>query len=221
MNRILIIEDDFRICEELKILLENSNYSVKTIISFENVLLQIKEYAPQLILLDINLPIKNGFELCSDIRTSSDVPIIFVTSRNTDMDELNSIIRGGDAFISKPYNIAILLAKIAALLKRYNRDTDSNQIEHNGVLLWMENSKLSFGNKEIELTKNEFQIMRYLFRNKGKICSRADIIEFLWGQQVYVEDNTLSVNITRIREKLKVLGVENFITTKHRQGYMI
>lgn len=221
MNRILIIEDDFRICEELKILLENSNYSVKTIISFENVLLQIKEYAPQLILLDINLPIKNGFELCSDIRTSSDVPIIFVTSRNTDMDELNSIIRGGDAFISKPYNIAILLAKIAALLKRYNRDTDSNQIEHNGVLLWMENSKLSFGNKEIELTKNEFQIMRYLFRNKGKICSRADIIEFLWDQQVYVEDNTLSVNITRIREKLKVLGVENFITTKHRQGYMI
>ncbi|MGL4736261.1 MAG: response regulator transcription factor [Cellulosilyticaceae bacterium] len=221
MNKILIIEDDKRICEELKFLLENNDYRVAVIDSFEDVLEQIRVYEPQLILLDINLPVKSGYELCSEIRGLWDIPIIFVTSRNTDMDELNSIIRGGDAFITKPYNIAILLAKIAALLKRYQKVSERSELEHQGVVLGIENNKLSFGGEEVILTKNEFQIMYYLFRNKGCICSRADLIEYLWDQQVYVEDNTLSVNVTRIREKLHLLGVEDFIVTKHRQGYMI
>ena len=149
------------------------------------------------------------------------MPIIFVTGCNTDMDELNSIMLGGDAFLTKPYNTAILLAKIAALLKRANAFCQENNFTWNGAVLHLESSFLEYQGQKAELTKNELKILCFLFKNAGKICSRNDIVDFLWDNQLYVDDNALSVNITRIREKLKAIGLTDFIKTKHRQGYTL
>ena len=182
---------------------------------------RIKAEQPHLILLDIKLPGISGFSLCTQIRTFSDVPIIFVTSCNTDMDELNSIMLGGDAFITKPYNTAILLAKIASLLKRAYPSQQNEQLTYGGAILHLESSSLEYGGRRVDLTKNELKILYYLFKNAGKICSRGDIVEFLWDNQLYVDDNALSVNINRIREKLAGIGLKDFIKTKHRQGYTL
>ena len=182
---------------------------------------RIKAEQPHLILLDIKLPGASGFSLCTQIRTFSDVPIIFVTSCNTDMDELNSIMLGGDAFITKPYNTAILLAKIASLLKRAYPAQQNEQLTYGSAILHLESSSLEYEGQRVELTKNELKILYYLFRNAGKICSRSDIVEFLWDNQLYVDDNALSVNINRIREKLAGIGLKDFIKTKYRQGYTL
>ena len=151
----------------------------------------------------------------------TEVPIIFVTSCNTDMDELNSIMLGGDAFITKPYNTAILLAKIASLLKKAYPAQQREQIVYGDAVLHLESSSLDYNGRSVELTKNELKILYYLFKNGGKICSRGDMIEYLWDNQLYVDDNALSVNINRIREKLAGIGLTDFIKTKHRQGYTI
>lgn len=137
------------------------------------------------------------------------------------MDELNSIMLGGDAFITKPYNMAILLAKIASLLKRAYPAQQNEQLTYGGAILHLESSSLEYEGQRVELTKNELKILYYLFRNAGKICSRGDIVEFLWDNQLYVDDNALSVNINRIREKLAGIGLKDFIKTKHRQGYTL
>lgn len=176
---------------------------------------------PHLIILDIKLPVTDGFSLCSTIRTFSEVPIVFVTSCNTDMDELNSIMLGGDAYITKPYNTAILLAKIASLLKRAYPTWNQEVMPYQNTFLHLESSKLEFSGQQIELTKNELKIMYYLYKNAGKICSRNGLIDFLWDNQLYVDDNTLSVNVNRIRDKLASPGLYDFIKTKHRQGYFI
>ena len=182
---------------------------------------QLKAFAPHLILLDIKLPGTSGFEICSQIRTFSQIPIIFVTSNNTDMDELNSILLGGDAFITKPYNTAILLAKIASLLRRAYGSGQTEVLTWNGVDLHLEGGFIEYKGQKADLTKNELKILYYLFKNAGKICPRSDIVDFLWDNQLYVDDNALSVNITRIREKLSSIGLEGFIKTKHRQGYTL
>ena len=137
------------------------------------------------------------------------------------MDELNSIMLGGDAFITKPYHTAILLAKIASLLKRVYPIQQSEQMAYGGAVLRLESSRLDYDGQSVELTKNELKILYYLFKNAGKICPRGDLIEFLWDNQLYVDDNALSVNINRIREKLAGIGLTDFIKTKHRQGYTI
>ncbi len=219
--KILIIEDDKVIQSELQTLLLANGYDVCVVSDFSKTIPIIKEEKPNLILLDIKLPQKNGFSLCSEIRCFWDMPIIFVTSCNTDIDELNSIMLGGDAFITKPYNIAILLAKIASLLKKAYPKTEIKNLFYNGVILHLENSKIEFHNMQVDLTKNEFKILHYLFKHAGVICPRADIIEYLWDNQLYVDDNTLSVNINRIREKLSSIGLKDFIKTKHRQGYTL
>lgn len=221
MYKVLIIEDDKRICEELMLVLKNSNFETCTLELLGDRARQIKEIKPHLILLDINLPECDGFSLCTEIRDFSKVPIIFVTSRNTDMDELRSMTLGGDDFITKPYNIFILIARMNALLKRAYPGEEREVLIHNGVALEIETSKVSFEGKSIELTKNEFKILYYLFKNTSKINARADLIEYLWDNRLFVDDNTLSVNITRIRNKLEQIGVYNFIITKHRQGYKI
>lgn len=182
---------------------------------------QVKSFQPHLILLDIKLPGSDGFSVCSQIRGFSNTPIIFVTGCNTDMDELNSIMLGGDAFIAKPYNTAILLAKIASLLKRAYPVTEQEALSWNGVTLHLESSKIEFAGRQAELTKNELKILYYLFQHAGAICARADIVEYLWDNRLYVDDNALSVNINRIRDKLSAIGVTDFIKTKHRQGYTI
>lgn len=219
--KIMIIEDDPLIQSELQVLLNSNNYQTITIKDFSSIITTIKEENPHLILLDINLPVENGFSVCSKIRMFSNVPIIFVTCRDTDMDELNSIMLGGDAFITKPYNIAILLAKISSLLKKTYSINQSEILQYNNAILHLENSSIEYNNQNVELTKNELKILYYLFKHAGTICPRNDIIDFLWENQLYVDDNTLSVNINRIREKLLKIGLEGFIKTKHRQGYTL
>ena len=220
-QKIFIIEDDPLIRNELNILLQSNGYETAAPEFFSNMIGRIKAEQPHLILLDIKLPGISGFSLCTQIRTFSDVPIIFVTSCNTDMDELNSIMLGGDAFITKPYNTAILLAKIASLLKRAYPSQQNEQLTYGGAILHLESSSLEYGGRRVDLTKNELKILYYLFKNAGKICSRGDMVEFLWDNQLYVDDNALSVNINRIREKLAGIGLKDFIKTKHRQGYTI
>ena len=220
-QKIFIIEDDPLIRNELNILLQSNGYETAAPEFFSNMIGRIKAEQPHLILLDIKLPGISGFSLCTQIRTFSDVPIIFVTSCNTDMDELNSIMLGGDAFITKPYNTAILLAKIASLLRRAYPAQQNEQLTYGGAILHLESSSLEYEGQRVELTKNELKILYYLFRNAGKICSRSDIVEFLWDNQLYVDDNALSVNINRIREKLAGIGLKDFIKTKHRQGYTL
>ena len=222
MNRkILIVEYEPLIRNELTILLQSNGYETAAPDEFSDVTGQIKAEQPHLILLDIKLPGTSGFSLCTQIRTFSEVPIIFVTSCNTDMDELNSIMLGGDAFITKPYNTAILLAKIASLLRRAYPVQQSEQMACGGAVLRLESSSLDYNGQSVELTKNELKILYYLFKNAGKICARGDLVEFLWDNQLYVDDNALSVNINRIREKLAGIGLTDFIKTKHRQGYTI
>lgn len=221
MYQIMIIEDDAVIQEELSVLLKSNGYEVILPKDFSNIISEIQKNPPHLLLLDINLPVQDGFKLCSGIRTFSDVPIIFVTSRNTDMDELNSIMLGGDDFITKPYNTPILLARIASLLKRTYTSAHAEVLNYREVSLHLENSKIEYQGELVELTKNELKILVFLFRNAGKIVPRGDLVEYLWDSQLYVDDNALSVNITRIREKLKQIGVMDFIQTKHRQGYLI
>ena len=219
--KILIIEDDPVIRRELQTLLDGNGYHVFVIEDFCNVTEQVRKLHPHLILLDIKLPQENGFTICSGIRSFSQAPIIFVTSCNTDMYELNSIMLGGDAFITKPYHMAILLAKIASLLKRAYPNMQSRHLTYHGVSLRLETGTIEMDGKQAELTKNELRIMYYLFEHAGTICARTDLIEYLWDNQLYVDDNALSVNIGRIREKLASIGVKDFIKTKHRQGYTL
>lgn len=219
--KIMIIEDDPVIRKELKNMLRGNGYDAVTVSDFSKTIQEVKEQAPHLIILDIKLPVADGFSLCSEIRTFSDVPIVFVTSCNTDMDELNSIMLGGDAYITKPYNTAILLAKIASLLKRAYPTGNQEVIPYQNTFLHLESSKLEFNGQQTDLTKNELKIMYYLYKNAGKICSRNDLIDFLWDNQLYVDDNALSVNINRIRDKLASIGLHDLIKTRHRQGYFI
>ena len=221
MKKIFIVEDDLTIQAQLKTLLSGNGYEVFAVTDFSQTIQQIKAFVPHLVILDIKLPGNNGFEICSKIRTFSDIPIVFVTSSNTDMDELNSIMLGGDAFITKPYNTAILLAKIAALLKRAYPSPQTEFFTWNGVTLYLESSVIEYKEQKAELTKNELKILYYLFKNAGKICSRNDIVDFLWDHQLYVDDNALSVNVARIRDKLNKIGLTDFVKTKHRQGYTL
>ena len=220
-EKIMIIEDDPVIRTELETLLRGNGFLPRVVTDFERTVCQVKDEDPHLILLDIKLPGKSGFSLCSEIRSFSDVPVIFVTSSDTDMDELNSIMLGGDAFSTKPYNTAILLAKIRSLLKRAWPGRQSEGLSWHGAILHPEDGTLEYGDRKVELTKNEQKILYYLFTHAGAICSRADIIDYLWDSRLYVDDNALSVNINRIREKLAGIGLTDFIRTKHRQGYLI
>ena len=222
MNRkILIIEDDSVIQKELKTLLKGHGYEVQAVEDFRQTIETVKQFSPHLILLEVKLPGEDGFSLCAKIRSFSAVPIVFVTSCSTDMDELNSIMLGGDAFITKPYHTAILLAKMDSLLKKAYPREQNTCLTHRGVTLHLEDSTISRGEESVELTKNEVKILYYLFCHAGSICARGDLIEYLWDNRLYVDDNALSVNINRIREKLSCMGVQDFIITKHRQGYRI
>lgn len=222
MYKIMIVEDDIEIREELKILLQNNGYEVKVTTNFENVEKQILEEQCHLILLDINLPNKNGYEICSKIRTKSKLPIIFVTSRNSSMDELNGIMLGGDDYIEKPYNGPVLLARIQNLLNRvYPKEQKSSKLEYKGITLDILKSQIKYNDKEIELTKTEIKTLYYLLKNTDRIIARTEIIDYLWDNEVYADDNSLSVVITRLREKLKKIGVEHLIETKRGQGYKL
>ena len=175
---------------------------------------------PDLVLLDINLPVFDGYYICREIRSKSDVPIIIVTSRDSEMDELMSMNLGADDFITKPYNTQILLARISSILRRVNNST-SQLLTHNGLNLNLSSGSISYNNNISELTKNEMKILNYLILNKEKIVSRDELMEYLWSSEAYVDDNTLSVNVTRLRKKLEEIGLKNVIETRRGLGYIL
>ena len=221
--KILIIEDEAVIRRELKILLENAMYEAAVLTEFHHILPQIAEQSPDLILLDINLPGCSGFDLCTQIRGEMGVPVIFLTSRTDSMDELNGILKGGDDYITKPYQAPILLARIGAVLKRTmgGRLKEQTQFVHKDVRLDIAGCVLTCRNKQTELTKAEMKILYRLFRQPGEYVSRTNLIEYLWENKIFIDDNTLSVHMTRIREKLKAIGVHELIVTKRGLGYRI
>ena len=204
MFKIIIVEDDKEIREELKILLENSGHQVKLVTDFENVAQKIIDEQAHLVLLDINLPGNNGEYICKEVRKISEVPIVMITSVDSELDQLISLNYGADDYITKPFNIQILLAKIATILKRTNSNNkDQSKIDCKDFILNLSKSTIEKEEKEIELTKNEFKIIYYLVQNRGKIVPREEIMSYLWDSEMFVDDNTLTVNIKRIRNKLE------------------
>ncbi|SCJ67258.1 Glycopeptide resistance-associated protein R [uncultured Eubacterium sp.] len=222
MAKILIVEDDETIAQELSLLLSNANHITERISDFSDVTKQILSSAPDLVLLDVSLPAESGLTVCSRLRRSSNVPVIFVTAAATSMDELNCILQGGDDYITKPYEPPVLLARIGAVLKRtMQADTDSKRLTAHGLTLDLASAVISYEGRQAELTKNEWKILSCLIRHQGEIVSRAQLIDYLWDNQVFIDDNALSVNMTRLRGRLSELGMENFIITKRGMGYLI
>ncbi|MBS1339570.1 MAG: response regulator transcription factor [Clostridia bacterium] len=222
MSKILIIEDEKKIREELVRFLQNNGFEAVGLTNFDNAVEDILKENADLILLDINLPYTNGQYICKEIRKKSNVPIIMVTSRNTEIDELMSLNYGADQYVTKPYNIQILLAKITGLLKRtQNTETNQEQIKCEKFILNISQNTIETNNKKVELTKNEFKIIYYLTLNKNKIVPREDIINYLWESESFIDDNTLTVNMKRLRDKLEELGLEDLIETKRGLGYIL
>lgn len=219
---VLIIEDDAAIRQELKQLLENALYQVKTLADFRNTAEDILEIQPDLVLMDVNLPAESGFDVCQKVREKSNVPIVFVTSRTDSMDELSGMLKGGDDYITKPFHAPVLLAHIAAVLKRTQRtNTEEKKNIHKSVELDTARGTVMYQGKRAELSKNELKILHCLFEHKNEIVSRMDLVEYLWDQQVFIDDNALSVNMTRLRAKLEEIGIHDFIETKRGMGYRI
>lgn len=221
MPKIFIIEDDIKIRTELCLLLSRYGYQCEITDNFENIIGITLNSQPQLVLLDINLPYFDGYHICREIRKVSNVPIIVVTSRDSEIDELMSMNLGADDFISKPYNTSILLARISSVLRRANGIETTNSIVHKDVLLDISKSIVSFNKIEKDLTRNEMRILHLLMKNKGSIVSRDEIMNELWQSDEFVDDNTLTVNINRLRKKLEDIGVNDFLVTKRGQGYMV
>ena len=222
MSKILIVEDDEKLRNELEIFLNHNGYQASTLKRFNNTIQDILKEQPDLLLLDINLPNADGEYICKEIRKQSSLPIIIVTSRDNEIDELLSINYGADHYITKPFNIQILLAKIASLLRRSKIGAKNQQkIDCKEFILNMDKSTIEKGGKEIELTKNELRILKYLIQNREKIVSRDDIMACLWDSESFIDDNTLTVNITRLRNKLDELNLKELLETKRGQGYIL
>ena len=217
--KILIIEDDFELSNELKILLDNNGYHGIILQDLQNALENIIKINPDLILLDIKLPYLNGQQLLKQIRKNSNVPIIMVTSKDSEIDEILAMSYGADDYITKPYNPTILLLHIEAIFKRLNK-IDNNLVYH-GVNINLSKSILKKDNIELLLSKNEMSIFYFLFMNQGKIVSRDEIMNYLWGTDKFIDDNTLTVNMTRLKKKLVQIGLINVIETRRDQGYIL
>ncbi|WP_317436946.1 response regulator transcription factor [Thomasclavelia spiroformis] len=217
--KILIIEDDFELSNELKILLDNNGYQGIILQDSQNALENIIKINPDLILLDIKLPYLNGQQLLKQIRKNSNVPIIIVTSKDSEIDEILAMSYGADDYITKPYNPTILLLHIEAIFKRLNK-IDNNLVYH-GVNINLSKSILKKDNIELLLSKNEMSIFYFLFMNQGKIVSRDEIMNYLWGTDKFIDDNTLTVNMTRLKKKLVQIGLINVIETRRDQGYIL
>ena len=222
MDRILIVEDDEKIRKELNIFLSNNGYEVKFLEKFLNPVDDIIKIKTDLILLDINLPNVDGEFILRELRKVSDVPVIMVTSRGNELDEILSMNYGADDYVTKPFNIHILLAKISAILKRNKKiKNKKKKINCSDFILDISKEIIEKDNLKVELTKNEMKILHYLVRKKGEIISREEIMEYLWDSESFIDDNTLTVNITRLRNKLENLGLKDIVATKRGQGYIL
>lgn len=222
MYKILIVEDDMVIAKTVKTHLESWGYEVEYITDFQNVMSHFVSYDPQLVLLDISLPFMNGFTICNEIRKLSKVPIIFISSASDNMNIVMAISMGGDDFIAKPFDLTILTSKVQALLRRtYDFTGQTNLLEHRGAIVNTSDATLTFNGHKIDLTKNDQKILLVLLENKGKTVSRDILMTRLWETDSYIDDNTLTVNINRLRKKLEAIGLHDFIKTKKGLGYLV
>lgn len=222
MYKILIVEDDRVISETVKNHIKSWGWDAECIRDFENVLNFFVSYEPQLVLMDISLPFYNGYHWCSEIRKISKVPIIFISSASDNMNIVMAVNMGGDDFIAKPFDLNVLTAKVQAMLRRtYDFSGNTSLIEHKGAILNINDNSMVYEGQKIELTKNEFKILNILMENKGKIIRREVLMNRLWETDSYVDENTLTVNVTRIRRKLEAKGLADFISTRKGLGYII
>lgn len=222
MYKLLIIEDDTGIADAIKTQAEMWNLEVSIVENFRNVLQEFVQFQPHIVLLDIGLPFFDGYHWCGEIRKISNVPIIFISSASDNMNIVMAVNMGADDFIAKPFDQSVLMAKVQAILRRtYDFSSSVLVLEHRGAFLNTGDNTLTYNNKKIELTKNEYRIMLCLMENKGKVVSREKFMEKLWETDSFVDENTLTVNINRLRKKLDAAGLENFIKTKFGVGYII
>ena len=222
MYRIFIVEDEKIIAKLLKKNLRSWGYDVSCAEDFSNIIQEFARRDPQLVLLDLKLPFYNGFHWCEEIRRISQVPIIFISSASDNMNIVMAMNMGADDFISKPFDQSVLIAKIQALLRRaYDFGETLPILEHHGAMLNTGDNTLVYQDQVISLTKNEYRILFTLMKNKGKVVSREKLMEQLWETDSFVDDNTLTVNITRLRKKLESAGLTQFVTTKFGIGYLI
>lgn len=221
MQKIMIIEDEPSVREELASLLGDEGYEPVVVIDFREVKKQVEKASPDLILLDTGLPGHDGLTLCAQLRRGIDIPIIFVTGRDSVGDELSALSLGGDDYITKPYHIPLLLAHIKAVLRRGGVEKETDTIRAAGLVLDLLKGTVAAGGNTEELTRNEVQILACLMDRAGEIVSRMDLVEALWESQIYIDDNTLSVNMTRLRGKLGKIGMEDCIRTRRGMGYQL
>lgn len=222
MFRILIVEDDHMISEKMKKHLEKWGYEVACVTDFANVLQHFEQFAPQLVLMDIGLPFYNGYYWCGEIRKSSQVPIIFISSASDNMNIVMAVNMGGDDFIAKPFDLEVLAAKVQAILRRtYSFQNQPSVLEYKNILLNLSDMSLSCGERRLELTRNEFRILQILFENAGAVVTREVIMKRLWDDECFVDDNTLTVNMNRLRKRLEEAGINMVISTKKGVGYQL
>jgi two-component system response regulator protein BraR/BceR len=222
MYRILIVEDDEIIARELQKQFRSWNLDVYCVENFQNIIPEFVACHPQLVLLDISLPFFNGYHWCSEIRKLSKVPVIFLSSSSDNMNIVMAINMGGDDFVAKPFDLNVLTAKVQALLRRtYDFSVGGDFLEYKGLLLNLSDSTLQYKDQKAELTKNEYRILQILLEQKGRVVSRDTLMQRLWENDDFVDENTLNVNITRLRKKLAELGMESMIVTKKGLGYLV
>ena len=222
MYKILIIEDDLPMAQAIQKEMTEWGNDAEYVQDFRNVMKIFAEYDPHLVLMDITLPFYNGYHWCSEIRKVSDVPVIFISSASDNMNIIMAVNMGGDDFIAKPFDLGVLTAKIQAVLRRtYDMSGKVPVLEHRGAMLNLYDTCLTYEGKKISLTKNEFRILQTLMENKGRLVSRETLMTKLWETDDYIEENTLTVNIARLRKKLENAGLQDFITTKVGEGYII
>ena len=219
--KIIIVEDDESIRLQLTQFLSSYDYEVYAPTDFKNIVTDVLSANGQIILLDINLPMYDGYYICREIRKQSDIPIIIVTSRDSELDELMSMNLGADDFITKPYNTQILLARISSLLKRAYKSNTAQLLTTGNISLNVSNGICTCGEKSCELTKNEHKILSLLMQNQGEIISRNEIMNVLWQSDEFIDENTLTVNVNRIRKKLAEIGADDLLKTRRGQGYYI
>lgn len=222
MFRIMIVEDDEKIRRIVADTLRKWKYEVMAVSSFEQVLEEFTAGQPHLVLLDVNLPVYDGYYWCQQIRSVSKVPIIFLSSRNQNMDVIMAINMGADDFVQKPFDLDVLVAKVSALLRRnYTYQDESLQMTHRQLIFHLANSSVEYGGQTAELSRNEFIILQTMMRNIGSIVSRDALMQVLWSDEQFIDDNTLTVNVNRLRRRIAMLGLEDFIVTRKGMGYTI
>ncbi len=222
MFKILLIEDDRVIADNMARHLRKWDYEILVLEEFKKVLETVQRFAPQLVLLDITLPFMNGYHWCSEIRKLSNVPIMFISSASDNMNVVMAMNMGADDFIAKPFDLDVLTAKVSALLRRaYSFSADMNLLEYNGLQLNLGDMTLHYQDKRLELTKNDAKILQVLLEHAGQVVSRDSLMRKLWDSESFIDDNTLTVNMTRLRKKLEELGLVQWIKTKKGLGYMV